>query len=158
MVGGPSLLRCAVVSFHQTGLNSAATSALPAFRVRPLRNLPIAWGGMSKRGLSDEVLDGWFHPLLTNREIRRDLRKYVTSVPSRRTLLDWAARQARFDRPVLVVWATEDRLMPRDHGRRLADLFPKGQLVAIADSYTLLPLDRPAELGRVLRQFLTETA
>lgn len=130
----------------------------PGFRVRALRNLPIAWGGMSKRGLSDEVLDAWFHPVLTNPEISRDLRKYVTSVPPKRTLLDWAAQQARFDRPVLVVWAPEDRLMPRDHGRRLADLFPKGRLVEIADSYTLVPLDQPTELGRVLRQFVTETA
>ena len=69
----------------------------------------------------DETLDSWFHPVLTNREIRRDLRRYVTSVPPRRTLLDWAARQARFDRPVLVVWATEDRIMPREHGRRLGE-------------------------------------
>jgi len=130
---------------------------LPGFRVRPLRSLPIAWGGMSKRGLSDEVLDAWFHPLLTSSAIQRDFRKYVTSVPSRRTLLDWAGQQARFDRPVLVVWATEDRLMPRDHGRRLANLFPKGRLVEIADSYTLVPLDQPAEFVAALREFLTET-
>jgi pimeloyl-ACP methyl ester carboxylesterase len=67
-------------------------------------------------------------------------------------------RLRTFDRPALVVWATEDRMMPPDHGRRLAELLPKGRLVEIPDSYTLVPQDQPAELTRVLREFLTDTA
>jgi pimeloyl-ACP methyl ester carboxylesterase len=133
------------------------TLALQSFRSRWLRGLPSAWGGMSKRGVPDEVLDAWFRPVLTQRAIRRDLRKYCVSVPSNRTLLQWAERQRRFDRPVLVVWAIEDRLMPREHGRRLADLFPDGRLVEIADSYTLIPEDQPAELAAALRDFLKDT-
>ena len=31
-----------------------------------------------------------------------------------------------FDRPALVVWAREDRVMPLDHGRRLAELLRHG--------------------------------
>ncbi len=45
-----------------------------------------------------------------------------------------------------------------DHGRRLAELLPKGRLVEIADSYTLIPEDQPAELTRAVREFLTDTA
>jgi pimeloyl-ACP methyl ester carboxylesterase len=63
-----------------------------------------------------------------------------------------ALRQCR--KPTLVVWATEDRIMPRDHGRRLVDLLPHGTLVEIPDSYTLIPQDRPAELTRAIRDFL----
>jgi len=60
-----------------------------------------------------------------------------------------------FDRPALVAWATEDRLMPREHGRRLADLLPQGTLVEIADSYTLIPEDQPAKLAAHMRELLS---
>jgi pimeloyl-ACP methyl ester carboxylesterase len=43
--------------------------------------------------------------------------------------------------------------MPAEHGRRLADLLPKGQLRTIEDSYTLIPLDQPARLARLIREF-----
>jgi pimeloyl-ACP methyl ester carboxylesterase len=59
---------------------------------------------------------------------------------------------------VRVVWAAEDRLMPADHGRRLADLYPRGELMTIADSYTLIPEDQPAALTAAIRAFLSETA
>jgi pimeloyl-ACP methyl ester carboxylesterase len=53
----------------------------------------------------------------------------------------------------LVVWAAEDRVMPPEHGRRLAQLLPDATHVEIADSYTLVPLDQPAELARHVREF-----
>ncbi len=59
-----------------------------------------------------------------------------------------------YERPALVAWATEDRLMPRAHGRRLAELLPQGRLVEIADSYTLIPEDQPATLALHLRELL----
>jgi pimeloyl-ACP methyl ester carboxylesterase len=43
--------------------------------------------------------------------------------------------------------------MPPEHGRRLADLLPHARLVAIADSYTLIPLDQPARLAQAIREF-----
>jgi pimeloyl-ACP methyl ester carboxylesterase len=61
--------------------------------------------------------------------------------------------EARVGRAVLVVWAGEDRVMPPDHGRRLADLL-HGRHVEIEDSYTLLPLDQPARLAQVIREFI----
>ena len=126
-------------------------------RLRPLRRLPTTWGWMSKRTVPHEVMEEWFRPLLTNQEIRRDLRKYATSIPPRRVLLEWTERLRTFDHPALVVWAAEDRVMPREHGRRLADLFPRGQLVEIPDSYTLIPEDRPRELARAVRRFVQDT-
>ena len=107
------------------------TVMLQPLRFRSLRRLPGAWGWMSKRPVPDEVMDAWFRPVLTRAEIRRDLRKYAGSVPPKRVLLEWAERQRAFEGPVLVVWAPEDRIMPREHGRRLAELFPDGRLVEI---------------------------
>lgn len=133
------------------------TVALWPLRFRRLRRLPGAWAWMSKRPVPDEVMDGWFGPALTQPEVRRDLRKYAGSVPDRATLLEWAERQRSFEGPVLVVWAPEDKIMPREHGRRLADWFPDGRLVEISDSYTLIPEDKPAELARAIRDFVRDT-
>jgi pimeloyl-ACP methyl ester carboxylesterase len=131
--------------------------AFQFFRLRPLRRLPTTWGWMSKRPVPDKVMDEWFRPLQTRREVRRDLRKYATSIPPKKVLLEWAERLRYFDRPALVMWAEEDRVMPREHGRRLAELFPRGQLVEIPDSYTLIPEDQPGELARAIRGFVRDT-
>jgi pimeloyl-ACP methyl ester carboxylesterase len=122
-------------------------------RVGPMRRLPITFGAMSKRPVPAEVIKDWLQPLRQH-EIRRDLRKYLTQVPSKTQLLEWAERQRAFTRPVLIAWASEDRLMPLEHGRKLAELFPNAQLVEIADSYTLIPEDQPAVLSEHIRQFL----
>ena len=88
-------------------------------------------------------------------EIRRDLRKYVLgAAQGRRDLLAAADALRCFDRPALVAWASEDRLMPPEHGRRLATLLPQGLLVEIADSYTLIPEDQPAVLTKHMRELL----
>ncbi len=57
------------------------------------------------------------------------------------------------DRPALVVWASADRVMPPEHGRRLAALLPHGQLIEVDDSYTLIPLDQPARFAQLVREF-----
>lgn len=126
-------------------------------RIPAVRHSPGAYGGMSLRGIPDEVLDGWFAPGRGDRGIRRDFAKFATSTPDRPTLLAWSERLSEFDRPVLVVWARQDRLMPREHGPRLAALYPRGRLVEIDDSATLVPEDQPERLAEVLTGFLTES-
>ncbi len=129
-------------------------AALFPFRFDRLRRLPLTYGPLSKRPVPREVMDRWFAPVLEP-AIRRDLRKYVISASEgRRDLLGAASALGRFERPALVAWAREDRLMPREHGRRLADLLPQGRLVEIEDSYTLIPEDRPSELAIHLRELL----
>lgn len=129
-----------------------------SLRFQAMRRAPMGWGWMSKRPVPDEVMDRWFGPLATRREVRRDFRKYCLSVPPRSELLAWAEALSSFDRPALVVWAVEDRVMPREHGPRLAALLPRGRLVEIADSYTLVPEDQPAELSARLRELTAPTA
>ncbi|UQI46396.1 alpha/beta hydrolase [Streptomyces sp. HU2014] len=126
-------------------------------RIPFFRHHRSGYGGMSLRGIPDEIMDEWFAPASRSRAIRRDFAKFATSAPKRATLLAWSERLRDFDRPVLVVWATEDRLMPREHGPRLAELYPRGRLVEIADSATLVPEDQPERLAEVLTGFLIET-
>jgi pimeloyl-ACP methyl ester carboxylesterase len=122
-------------------------------RLRPLRRLPIAFGWLTKRG--DAATARWLEPVLTQREIRRDAVRALRGIAAERSvLLDAAERLPSFDRPALVVWASEDRVMPPEHGHRLADLLPNARLVEIADSYTLVPLDQPARLADAIREFV----
>ena len=127
-------------------------------RFTALRRAPGGWAWMSKRPVPRHVMDGWFRPATRSAGIRRDLVAYGRSVPDDRTLLDWAARLAAFDRPVLIAWATEDKIMPREHGPRLAALFPDARLVEVEDSYTLIPEDQPDLLVRLLREFVPAPA
>jgi pimeloyl-ACP methyl ester carboxylesterase len=93
-------------------------------------------------------------PVLTQPEIRRDTVQLLRAAAADRDfLVRVSSRLPGFNRPALVVWASGDRVMPPEHGRRLAGLLPQGQLAEVADSYTLIPLDQPAELARLIREF-----
>ena len=73
-------------------------------------------------------------------------------------LVEAARSLPRFERPALVVWASEDRIMPPGHGRRLAELLPDARLVELADSYILLPLDQPEQFAGAIRDFAPQSA
>lgn len=93
--------------------------------------------------------------LLTDPLVRRDLRKLITGSSSAQTLA--AAETFRhFDRPVLVVWAAEDRLFSPSLGRRLADAFPDARLAVVPGSRTFVPVDQPHALGELIAAFLQD--
>jgi pimeloyl-ACP methyl ester carboxylesterase len=137
-------------------LPGGVNAMLQPLRLRPLRKLPIAFGWMSKK-LPPDMTDAWVRPGLSDRAIRRDIKKFVRGADP--SLVERAADELRdFDRPALVVWAKEDRVMPPEHGRRLAELLPQGRLVEVDDSYTLIPVDQPQALAAHIREFVRETA
>ena len=124
-------------------------------RLRAVRRLPIAFGWLTKRG--DAATARWMRPVLTRPEIRRDaVRMLRAAAADTGFLLAAAERLPGFNRPALVVWASQDRVMPAEHGRRLAGLLPQGRLTEVDDSYTLIPLDQPARLARAIQDFGAE--
>jgi pimeloyl-ACP methyl ester carboxylesterase len=125
-------------------------------RVHALRRLPLTFGWMAKRPIPNEIVDAWLRPLQTQRGVRHDLSKYVHSL-DKGDMLAAAEGLRSFDRPALVIWAKEDRVMPPEHGKRWAELLPHGRLIEIADSYTLIPEDQPGELARAIHQFVRDT-
>jgi pimeloyl-ACP methyl ester carboxylesterase len=133
------------------------TAGLWPLRLRRLRRTPTAFGWLSKRPIPDEIMDAWLRPALTHREVRRDLRTFLRSTRAGEYLAA-ARRLSSFDRPALVVWAAEDRVMPLEHGQRLAEALPNSHLVVVPDSYTLIPEDQPAALARAIREFLRRQA
>lgn len=122
-------------------------------RLRTIRRLPITFGWLTKRG--DATVARWMRPVLTQPEIRRDaVHMLRAAAADTHLLLDAAEHLPSFDQPALVIWASRDRVMPPEHGRRLADLLPQGQLIEIDDSYTLIPLDQPTTLAQTIREFI----
>jgi pimeloyl-ACP methyl ester carboxylesterase len=121
-------------------------------RLKPMRRLPIAFGWLTKRG--DAATKRWMKPILKHRGIRRDAVRLLRAMAAdKNIMIDAAECLPNYDHPALVVWASEDRVMPLEHGRRLADLLPQSRLVEIPDSYTLIPLDQPTLLATAIREF-----
>lgn len=121
-------------------------------RLKPARRMPISFGWLTKRG--DAAVKGWLKPVLKDAGIRRDTVQVLRAISANRELLvEVAKRLPSFDRPALVVWAERDRVMPPEHGRRLAEILPQGRHVEVPDSYTLIPLDQPSALANSIRAF-----
>lgn len=122
-------------------------------RLRAVRRLPVAFGWLTERG--DAATRRWTRPVMTRPGIRRDAVRTLRAADADARRLAGAAGSLRsFDRPALVVWAAGDRVMPPGHGRRLAALLPQGRLTEIADSRTLVALDRPEQLALKIREFV----
>lgn len=129
--------------------------AAQAMRVRPLRRMPNVLGRMVSAPMPHDLIDGWIVPLRTQRDVRRDLARYIRTTDD--SCLDAIVGDlARLDLPVLVAWTTDDLVMPAEHGPRLAELVPYGHCAEIANSRTLVPLDQPAVLASLIRDFVRE--
>jgi pimeloyl-ACP methyl ester carboxylesterase len=120
--------------------------------IKALQRTPLVLGWVSKRPIDPEFVSSYANPSASDPAIRRDLRSFVTKVHRRHTLA--AAEKLRgFDKPVLLAWASEDKLFPLSLGKRLAEVFPNSRLVEVADSYTFVPEDQPAVLAELINEF-----
>lgn len=127
--------------------------AFQQLRIRPLRRLPMTFGLMSKRPIPHDMLDEWLRPLQSDRAIRRDLTKYLRTLD--KSVLSQAAERLRsFQHPALIAWAAEDKVMPIEHGRRLAEALPQATFTEVPDSRTLIPHDQPRLLAELIRSFV----
>ncbi|MEO6606813.1 MAG: alpha/beta hydrolase [Aeromicrobium sp.] len=123
--------------------------------VRPkmFQRLPITFGWVSKRPVPPETVASYLGPSRHNRAIRKDLARFLRTVNKRHTLAA-AEKLPTFDKPVLLVWATEEKLFPVSLAERLAEKLPNASIVEVADSYTFIPEDQPAELAAHVVEFV----
>ncbi|CAN5643820.1 alpha/beta hydrolase [soil metagenome] len=122
-------------------------------RVPFMRRLPMTFGWMAKRPIPSDVVKSWITGVRQDRRIRRDVAKYIRT--SDYTGLEQAAAElGRCGLPTLVLWASEDRVMPPEHGRRLAEIIPDARYADVGDAYTLLPLDRPDMVAAQVAAFV----
>jgi pimeloyl-ACP methyl ester carboxylesterase len=131
------------------------TALFQPMRIAAMRNAPIAYGWLSKRGIPSEITAGWVRPGLEDRAVRRDTAKLLKGAHPRYTQ-EAASHFAEFDKPVLVAWAQEKDFFPAEYGERLARDFPNGRLERIEDSYTFVPEDQPERLAELIREFARE--
>jgi pimeloyl-ACP methyl ester carboxylesterase len=121
-------------------------------RLPVVRRLPFTFGWLAKRGIPAEILDSYVRPACESAGIRRDAKRFIAGIHHRYTL---AAAEALpgFDKPVLLVRAENDRIFPAGLFDRLAAVLPDARLVTVADSYTFVSEDQPAELARLIVEF-----
>lgn len=122
-----------------------------------LARLPMTFGWMAKRPIPSETLASWTAGIRRDRGVRRDVARYIRS-SDYNGLNEAAAGLAMFDRPVLVLWAEADKVMPPEHGRRLAELIPDARHVEVGDTRTLIPLDRPDAVADAIESFVAALA
>lgn len=67
-------------------------------------------------------------------------------------------RLRRITARTLVVWPTEDRLVPIAHGRRYAELIPGAVFMQVEDCGHAMYFERPAEFAQITTDFLTAGA
>lgn len=125
---------------------------LQVVRIPWVQRWRIAFGGVTKRPVPPVVADSWLRPSRTSRAIRRDTKRFMRSVDNRDTLYA-AEHLGSFTRPVLLAWATEDRVFPFEHARRLAEIFPDATLAEVHDSYSFVPEDQPERLAALVARF-----
>jgi pimeloyl-ACP methyl ester carboxylesterase len=121
-------------------------------RVRALHRLPFVFGWVAKRSLPREVAESYLWPLGRSAGVRRDLRKLLRTVHRRHTLAA-AERLHTFDRPVLLLWGTEEKLFPLRLAHRLASVLPDARVVEVPDTYTFVSEDRPEAVVRHVVEF-----
>ncbi|WP_454197695.1 alpha/beta fold hydrolase [Nocardia sp. Marseille-Q1738] len=139
-----------------TYLPGGISLALRQLRVPWLRRSPLLFGWMARRPLSDDLVRGWTEPGLRDARIRRDLLAYTKSGFRKRELVAHTEALRNFSGDALILWSSPGKVMPREHGRRLAELIPRARLVEIDDAYVLSMLDQPTAVAEAMSAFLTE--
>ena len=120
-----------------------------------VQRLPTAYGWTTTRPIEPAIMRSYTAPVRTDPGVRRDLTRLLRAVDTRFT--HEAAEALRgFDRPALVLWADRDKIFPREHGRRLAELLPHGRFELVPDSRTFIPEEQPEYLAARVRDFAAE--
>ena len=117
---------------------------------------PMAYGMLMRQMPPAEVMASYLRPFRDDPDVRRDLRRFLRGVHRRHTLAA-AEKLPDFTAPVLFVGAADDRVFPARLADRLAELLPDARRATVADSYTFVPEDQPAELAGLVVDFLRST-
>lgn len=124
---------------------------LAPMRLAAIRRSPLGFGLLSHRDV-DDLARQWVSVPGSDPRIFEDLR-LLTAGFDKRLTLEAAKKLPGFRRPVLLAWATDDRLFPRAHAERLATLLPDARLELIENSRCFSMIDRPERLADLITDF-----
>jgi pimeloyl-ACP methyl ester carboxylesterase len=131
----------------------ALTPLLAALTFRPVRSLPSAYGWLTHQAPPHELIDGWIANYLANKDVRRDTRRLIAALGDDAFTGQIAAELSRFTKPVLLIWAADDKFFPLEHARRLAGIIPNARLELVERSRTWVMLDQPEQTADLIAQF-----
>ena len=134
----------------------ALTLAMQPLRSKAFYRLPFTFGWLSHKRVPDETIAGWLAPMLRDRAVRRDLRR-ITRALEPSVIEDTTPRLTEFRKPALVMFATDDRMFPLDHGRRLAQVLPNARFEEITESMTFVMIDQPERTAALIHDFVRGT-
>jgi pimeloyl-ACP methyl ester carboxylesterase len=117
--------------------------AVPRAAFKPFSQAPIP----------RDLVASWAEPVISNRNVRADLKKFTVGMNKRYTL-EAAEKLKGSELPLLLAWAPGDRYFPLSYAERLAAEMPNARIVQIPDSKTFVPLDQPARLAEEIGQFV----
>jgi pimeloyl-ACP methyl ester carboxylesterase len=118
-----------------------------------IRRSPLAFGLLTRVGISDDVARSWAASLIRDKGVRRDAAKVLRGINTRYTM---AAAKAlpTLDVPVLLVWGEDDRGFPMKLATRLEALIPDCKLVTAPNSRAYVSLDAPEILVGAITSFV----
>ena len=128
--------------------------SLQGMRLRAMRLSPMAFGWLMRRP-DDERVKSWVQAALASRGARRDAMKLLRGISKRQTL-EAAERLKELGRPLLLVWAPEDRFFKIRYAERLAHDVPGARLERVDDSLTFVPIDQPERTAELIAGFARE--
>ncbi|CCN83416.1 putative hydrolase or acyltransferase (alpha/beta hydrolase superfamily) [Vibrio nigripulchritudo SFn27] len=126
------------------------------FRIKPLLTSNLVLGLLSNSLTKEEVFHQYVYNFINNKMIRNDFKKVVNGWSTDYTLA--AANALRgFDKPVSIVWATDDEtLFPESLGRRLLSIFSNVKFTSVTGSLTYVHHDQPEVFIDKVSQFLNQ--
>jgi pimeloyl-ACP methyl ester carboxylesterase len=124
-------------------------------RIRAFRRLPFVFGRIAKYPIPDEITDSWLEPVLSDRRIRENGRRFVRGIDYH-DLPTAAERLREFRKPVLLLWAREERFFPFAFAERWMTVLPNARLVPVTDSYTYVAEDQPEFVSNQVATFARE--
>lgn len=130
----------------------AGTLLAQSLRLEITRRSPLAYGALTKKRLSSELLESWSRPQIADRGVRRDAAKFFGGMDPKFTLAA-AEKLPALRIPVLLAWAEEDPFFRIALAERIEQLIPGAELVRIPDSLAFVPLDQPQLLAETIAGF-----
>jgi pimeloyl-ACP methyl ester carboxylesterase len=135
----------------------ALRAGLLPMKARAPRRTPLAYGWLAKRPIPDDVMDGWVLRALADKGVMADLRKALSAIDPD-ILLDNTPKLSSFDKPVLIIWAREDKFFKLEHAHRLAKIFPDARVEELDDAYAFVSWDQPDRVAELVGAFVAQPA
>ena len=134
----------------------ALTPLLATLKFRPVRSLPSAYGWLTHQQQPHELIDGWIANYLADKDVRRDTRRLIAALGDA-FMCQIAAELADFTKPVLLIWAADDKFFPVEHAECLSSIFPNARLELVQGSRTWVMRDQPEQTAELIARFARQT-